>query len=546
VCKAFKTASSPLFEETFFKIRQGTVGYQSLEPLLSLSHSRFNLYVKCLILNLFPTNWRPGSVPRDDTGIDKPKHSIAAYWDESTYYTWISDVLSKVSSENITYTLVRIFDNLPNLESICINAYSFNEYFCCSRRNYLALAAHKNSGSGRDASSYRISFLSLAADRIGYHQLLQTWNKSLKACYVAIQRAQDLQIRCLKLRVPQDMWRFGTPSFPRDVFRESSDTGESCRAWFKDIEKLTVSIIVTEPVIPQQLGSLSQTNDRWISRLMYGMESVKVLTIRSTDAELIAGGNQDQDHQKSLVLYRKPTLDVSSIEPDRERILPFHEHPSWTWPSLPCLSTIILYNIQVSYEGCTAFIAANKNTLKAIRFDGANHMYSNIESEGWFDFLLQIGIICHSLELQFTPIAVLTSFLWISDKWRVTETFSPGNHANEVRLEHWRDWTMAFEKAGMMRRIVSRNDALSQYDIHERLPKQFNPFELTPSWHFERYNGPTSSGPHNPSRLVIRSPEDDRVVKAGLRTESKTPLFGKLSAKLRDVLRSKESLTILM
>jgi hypothetical protein len=493
--------------------------------------------VKCLVLNLFPSNWRPGGLPRDEFGNDRPRQSVATYWDESTYHAWISDIWAKDGSAATTSTLIQIFDNLPNLESICINTYTFNEHFCCSRRNYLSLAAQKSGKLGQDVSNYRISLLSLAGDRVGYHQLLQTWNKILKACYEAIQKAQNLQLRCLKLRVAQDMWRFGNPPFPRDIFRESSNIGESSRAWFKELDELIISVIVTESVVPQQLGSLSQTNDRWIARLMYGMENVKRLTIRSTDSEMIINNNQDPDHQKSLVLYRKPTLDVTGVEPDRGNVLPFHEHPSWTWPSLPFLSIFTLCNVQVSYEGSIAFIGTNKDTLKTIRFDGVNYMYSIIESEGWFDFLLQAGAICHSLELQFTPSVVLTSFLWISDKWRVAETFCPGSDVDKVRVEHWRDWAKCFEKAGMTRKIVSTDDLLSQYDMHERLPKQCNPFITTP--YFERYNAPTSSAPQSPSRLVIRSPEADQIVKAAPRNEPRNPVLGKLSVKLREVLRAK-------
>jgi hypothetical protein len=236
VCKAFKTAASPLFEETFFRVRQGMLGVQSLKPLLQVSKSRFGNYVKCLIINLFLTNWRPGSVPNYDRDHDGLQRSVETYWSETRHYTWLTDISGTGAFSDIKDVLVEILDSFPNLKSICVNAYSFHEFFSCFRKNYLALIAHRKSGQGPNIANYRGTQLALSKGRVGYHQLLQTWRQSFEACYGAFQEAHTLDLRHFKLRVPQYMWRFGNPPFPRDIYR-ASQPSENYQAWYKYVEE---------------------------------------------------------------------------------------------------------------------------------------------------------------------------------------------------------------------------------------------------------------------------------------------------------------------
>jgi hypothetical protein len=538
VCKAFKRASIPLFEATFFKTRQGTVGTQSLQPLLHLSKTRLSRYVECLVLNLFPTDWRPQGTPLYQCYPEKQSYSIATYWDESKYHDWLADVNNWVSSNDIVDTLVDILQRLPNLESVCVNAFSFNEFFAASRRNYTALVAQQHGIQGFDFANYRLAVLSLASDQVGYHHLLQIWNRCLRACYRAFQRVDTLNLQRFKLRVPQDMFRFGDPPFPRDVFLQTSMNVPISQAWYNGLEELSISIVVLEPTVPQQLGQLAQTNDRWISQLLCGMQNIKKLSIRSTDAEFFTNNPATSGHQKSLVLYRTPTSITTSIQMNMLKSLRFSENAPWQWPHLHNLTELTLSDVQVSHGGAIAFLNTYRNTLKTLRLDGVNYIYSEIENQGWFDFILQAVTDCN-IQPIFTSNVQLLSFMWISGRWRVTETYSPRHAPHQMNLENWRSWSQVFKQTNPEQAVVHPEVLLSNCDYHEKLPRRINPFFVIP--HFEVFDITKCNGSDLVNnKLVIRCPVADKMMHA--KTESrfvfqKRPMLRSLAARIRSALK---------
>lgn len=541
VCKAFRTASKPLFEKSFFETRQGTVGNQSLQPLLSLSKTRLNEYVKGVVLNLFPTDWRPRCSPFYHCDPEKLSRTLSAYWDESKYHNWLADINDKVSSSDIVDTLAEILERLPNLESICVNAYSFNEFFCASRRNYITIVAQNRGSQGLNVADNRVAIHNLAGDRIGYHQLLRVWNRCLRACYRAFQKVATLNLQRFQLRVPQDMFRFGSPPFPRDVFLQTSTNHCSAQPWYEDVQELSITIIVSESAVPQQIGQLTQTNDRWISRLLSGMKNVKKLSIRSTDAELITNDPLDRSHQKSLVLFRTPTSNMVDFEINTTKYHGFSENPPWTWPNLHCLSELTLCNVQVSHDGAVAFLNAYKNTVRTLRLGGVNYMYSQVESEGWFDFILLAVTLEKRIQLLFTTSTLLLSFIWTCGKWRVTETYSPSHERDYISLKRWRDLSRSFKQSGLEKRIVSPEELLSVFDYHERLPKAPNNFLMNP--HFELFDiTKYSKSDLANNNLVIRCPLSDKIFIPTLEDEiisNKRPAWRKWAIKVMGALKKK-------
>lgn len=485
VCQAFHDASVPQFDETFFKVRQGTVGTESLQTLVDISNSRFNEQVKVLVLNLFPTDWKPNGVDDSNWGKTKLARAVATFWDESKYFDWLCDTVARDAFIQMRDTLIEIFCKLPNLEKVCISAYSFNEFFCCSRRNYLAVAAHQAGFNTYPLEGYRVSHTLLAKDQIGYHQLLGTWSKCLEACYAAFQYTDTLNLQHLKLRLPEEMFRYGNPPFPRDVFKHHSlhspPNKDGRQSWFADLEAVTISVIMSEPSVPHQMDSFEQTSDRWVSRLLYGMSNLKEFTLRSTNTEVIRNNHRNGHFDRAMILFRTPTLEATGIEPDHANIYPFNETPPWTWPTLPLLTKLTICNIQASYGGAVTFLKLNKDTLKTLHFDGHSHIYSDYENQSWYNFIVEAGIICSSLEVQLTEQTTLSSWMWMKDTWRSIETYVPTNDSAETinapRRSNWPECWKTIKKT-----IVHRDTLLSDVDYHERLPAQFNPFHLKPQY----------------------------------------------------------------
>jgi hypothetical protein len=505
VCKAFHLASTPSFDLTFFSIRQSTVGIQGLQQILQISKSTFAARVKTLVLNLFPTAWRPAyafDAVQDDEMLDR---TISTYWDETKYACWAADIVKENFQESIVTLLSEIISNLPNLDGICISAYTFNEFFSCSRKNYLALASMRVATPSFREEPSEIAIKHLAKDSVSFHQLLHTWNEMLESCYRALQTTCPPYLINFKLRVPQDMWRYGSPSFPRDTYRKYLFHETQAQPWFKSLKNLSISILASESVHPKQIGHLEHTSDRWVSRFLYGMESVNSLTITSTDAEMLTPLQRSSIFNRSLVLFHQPTMSSLGIEPDRANIMSFQASPPWTWPAMSGLSTITLADIQVSFNGICAFVKANKSTLKTLRLDGKIHMYSVHEGQDWPHFSLHAATICENLELCFTRRTSLLSWLWVQDGWRAKETYDP------CALLHTANWEKVYEKA--TKTMISRNDILTQVDFHERLPQQFNPFATVPR--FEAWGLRVGDGSlFHKKGLVVRDASGDGVVPA--------------------------------
>jgi hypothetical protein len=529
VCKAFRQASTPHFDQTFFATRQGIVGIKGLHQILQISKSIFAIHVKSLVLNLFPTSWRPAYAPYSAQDDEKLHRTIATYWDETNYVSWAADIANENFEESTTSLLSEILSNLPNLKGICISTYTFNEFFSCSRKNYLALASMKAATSSFQEEPTEIAIKHIAKDSIGFHQLLHTWNSMLESCFRALQSTRPSQLTSFKLRVPQDLWRYGTPSFPRDVYLKYRTAEAETEPWFKSLKNLSICILVSESVLPKQIGHLEHTSDRWVSRFLYGMESLSSLTITSTDAEMLTPRQRSSIFNRSLVLYHRPTLPCSGIEPDQEHIFSYRDSPPWAWPSFSGLSTITLADIQLSSDGACAFLEANKSSLKTLRFDGKVHMYSVCEGCDWPYFLLQAAGECDSLEICFTRRTSLLSWLWVRDGWRGTETYDPNSWI------HTANWAEVFSKA--TKRMIVREDVLSEIDFHERLPGQLNPFVAVPR--FEAWSMRAGDGSLLTSKgLVIRDAMVDGVIPLqGKKVKEEKSMVEKISSKLRGLTK---------